>query len=155
MPDPFERHGKSDSWGPQPSRSQLRRRAAVDEAEKKAPGKKDPALCKAAHWKAPHGRELRLRRFGWPASRSCGWGLPWVGDEAAWLCGHEEFCPGCGKVLRNHVEPGECPAWHAATAEDLAAVESERARRDDLAAARAARKPVIDGPQGYRRKRSA
>lgn len=160
MPDPFERHGKSDGWGPSPSRSQLRRMAASDEVKRPA-ARKDPALCKAAHWKGPHQPELRVKQYGWSAKRECRYAISWrTDDEVGWHCCHEEFCSGCGKILRGKISDGECPGWHPVTDAERAALEAERAEHEARVAAARARsrwrpKPPVDGPQSYRRKRGA
>lgn len=162
MPDPFERHGrKRNEWDSRPSRSAARTAAAtVPEREpaKKAPGKKDPDLCKATHWKRPHQPGLRLRSDG--QGRQCGWDIHWWKEKATWVCYHEEACSGCGKILRSRLPDEECPQFCPLTAGQQASIDSRIAARKEEAAQWLARrrrqpKPVISGPQGYRRKRSA
>lgn len=85
----------------------------------------------------------------------CRWDLSWAGTEPRWFCDHEEFCAGCGKILRFHLEPGRCPDFHPMTDADRARVEASLERHRELDAARQARKPVIAGPQGYRKRKSA
>jgi predicted Fe-S protein YdhL (DUF1289 family) len=162
MPDPFERrsrpNGCCEGLYSQPSRSQLRSGAIAADVPgpaKKAPGKKDPALCKAAHWKGPHVPELRMRDFGWHVDIPCRWDVSWFGDEPRWSCRHEEVCAGCGKVLRVGIGSEECPDWHPMTGAERLEVDAEIARHREHRAARAERKPVITGPQGYRKRRSA
>lgn len=150
MPDPLERHGKGDGWDPLPSRSRLRRMAVTDEA-KRSPGRKNRDLCKAAHWKGPHKPDLRkMAHRDWP----CRWGLDWAGDEPRWSCFHEEYCLGCGKVLRIQIGGEECPEWHPVTVEDQVRIDASRQRQEtiraDLAARKAARISV-----GYRKPRAS
>jgi hypothetical protein len=167
MPDPFERHarpnGYGDDWGPRPPRSQQRTAAATEQLHpeiipegKRPPGKKDPDLCKAAHWKGPHRPEIRVRAGGWLGGRQeCGWGVSWRGGETrhAYFCRHEEVCGGCQKTLRGgRIPASECPLFHAITTEEHAQVEAEIERREARGARRAIRrKPPVTGPQGYRR----
>ena len=102
MPDPFERrsrpNGCCEGFYSQPSRSQLRSGAVaadVREPARKAPAKKDPALCKAAHWKGPHRPQV-VRRDPFPGRMgTCEWDVSWSGDKPCWSCCHEEECSGC------------------------------------------------------------
>lgn len=157
MPDPFERHSRASSeWDARPPRSQQRAAAADDDpARSRVPGKKNPDLCKAAHWKEPHRPVIRLDRY---ADRQCKWDIHWWKQEIAWVCYHEEACAGCGKILRHRIPRDDCPdrfplpdaerdrleAWIARRREEIAAWGS-RGRRQP--------KPAITGPQGYRRRR--
>jgi hypothetical protein len=161
MPGEHDRHsrpnGCCEGWYSQPSRSQ-QRGAVIAEQQypeiipqgKRPPGKKDPSLCKAAHWKGPHRPEVREGTPGY-GKPPCHWSASWANDEPCWSCRHEEACSGCGKVLRTKLGT-DCPDWHPMTAPERAAVAEEARRHQEH---RAARKPVIAGPQGYRRKRSA
>lgn len=161
MPDPFERHsrpnGCCDDRVSQPSRSQMRRMATADDGEpRQAPARKDRVLCKATHWKRSHKPEIRAAKDGFMARRDCRWGTSRADpDEPSWHCFHEEVCAGCGKVLRISVEPGECPDFHPITGAERAAVEADITRRRDLIAQQNARRPVISGPQGYRKRKGA
>jgi len=164
MPDPFERrsrpNGCCEDWSGQPSRSQLRTSAVaadVREPARKAAGKKDPALCKAAHWKGPHRPELRVSQYRWPQKRGCRWDASWSRDEPGWFCDHEEACAGCGKILRSRIPRAECPDFvPIAPGQHAAIMAGIRRREDELAASRARfRKPPVTGPQGYRKRRSA
>jgi hypothetical protein len=163
MPDPFERHARSKwEWGAPGARSQERADAAHDDpARKRVPGKKDPALCKAVHWKGPHQPELRMREYGWRRTATCKWAISgWrKPGEPSWHCAHEEVCSGCGKILRANISDEECPGYHPITAAEIAAIEAKRAEEEArLAAAQARWQPrrlPITGPQGYRKKRSA
>jgi hypothetical protein len=160
MPDQFERHGRGagwDTWGPTPGRSQQRAAAAADSTApvpKKAPGKKDPDLCKAAHWKGPHAPELRVRQFTWKTG-TCHWGTSYLDHGTpVWHCTHEEVCTGCGKVLRISVSRQECPDFHDITPEKAGEVAADYERRRKLMEGTRRRlRPVIDGPQGYRKKK--
>lgn len=154
MPDPYERHARtrdlSGAWGPNPGRRQARMAAAAEPVVKRPPGKKDPDLCKALHW-APHKPVLRIREFSWKKPLKCAWRNFWSRDVPEWDCNHEEVCSGCGKVLRITVGAAGCPDFHEITETEQQALDTEielwRVRR----AAR--RRPVIDGPQGYRKKK--
>ncbi len=173
MPDPFERrsrpNGCCEGIYSQPPRSQQRAAAVADAGNpevisegRRPPGKKDRSLCKAAHWKGPHQAELRIQEYGWRRTAGCRWAVSWRSKdgEPSWHCAHEEFCTGCGKILRTSITDGECPAFHPVTAAEREAVEAERAGHEARVAALRARnrwqpKPPPTGPQGYRRKRGA
>lgn len=163
---PRHARGKSD-WGVNPSRLAARDAVVAEQSHpevvpqgKRPPGKKDPSLCKAAHWKGPHQPVLRMQEYGWRRSTACKWGPSWpVPDgEPSWRCSHEEVCKGCGKVLRISIEAWECPDFHPVTDEERAAIEAERVEHEARVAELRERnhwkpRPVITGPQGYRRKR--
>jgi hypothetical protein len=154
VPDPFERHARPkdpSGWDGQNPRS-ARAAAANDDVPKRAPGKKDKNLCKAAHWKGPHTPELRMGPvYGRMGSR-CGWGVSWHSSGPAYLCYHEEVCTGCGKVMRISIGKEECPAYAPLTDERRAQIE-QQLEESRLRRARwlGRRRPVIDGPQGYRK----
>jgi hypothetical protein len=172
MPDPYERHarpGKHAFYGepPKGSRGQLRDAAAQEQLVpeilkegKRPPGKKDPDLCKARHWKGPHTPELRVRA-PWSRRRadrvSCYWGLPYwsdIGQQPLWYCSHEEHCSGCGKILRTRISDVECPLYHEIIKAEREAIETEAGKiRDQRAKWRYRKRPLITGPQGYRKKR--
>jgi len=158
MPDPYERHARAggwDAWGPVPPRSQARAAAAAEDLApaKRPPGRKDPVLCKAAHWKGPHAPELRVREHYWRKSQLCGWGTSYLDNgRPVWNCSHEEHCAGCGKVLRTSVSPRECPYFHEITETEIAEIQADYAERARLLAATRRRiRPVVTGPQGYRK----
>lgn len=160
MPDPYERHARGgEYYDDQSSRSEQRRRAAAEALAKRPPGKKDPALCKAAHWKGPHKPEFRIRESGWRRSTGCGWGPSWRDPgKVTWHCKHDELCSGCGKVLRTRIPDEECPDYHPLTLAELDAIEAKLAEeRKRISAARIRSqwqpKPPVTGPQGYRRRR--
>lgn len=161
MPKRLERHARSSwEWGTPGSRhDDLARAVQDDPAKKTPPGKKDPSLCKAAHWKGPHQPELRMLTFGWHRDRPCEWAISWRSrnGEPIWHCNHEEVCSGCGKVLRVGISDEECPDFHPITADEQAAIEAKQAENDARIASQPWRrhKPVITGPQGYRKKRGA
>jgi hypothetical protein len=159
MPDPYERHSRNSwEWGPVPARGQSRAAAADQDlgSVKRLPAKKDPSRCKAAHWKGPHQRELRVKEYGgWQRKGRCAWVISWTDpDKLTWNCLHEAFCPGCGKVLATVIGFSDCPDAHPVTGDDRAWFEKEHARRDALTARRKLRgRPVISGPQGYRKRK--
>jgi hypothetical protein len=162
MPKRFERHGRSSwEWGTPGSRhDELTRAVKDDPAKKVPPGKKNPSLCKATHWKGSHQPELRLHALGWRRPVTCQWDISWrsKNGEPSWHCNHDEVCAGCGKVLRISISEQECPDFHPITSDERAAIEAKQAENDARMAAAVTkhpgrwRKPVITGPQGYRRK---
>jgi hypothetical protein len=156
MPDPYERHSRNRwEWGSPPGRSEMNRDAAQDDpARAHTPGKKDKDLCKTAHWRGPHQPELRMMLNPFNLKkRECGWGARgWISEEEIhWYCYHDEICTGCGKVLRSFINKEECPGYHEITAEETAACEAERQRRREFRVSYQIRKPIITGPQGYRK----
>jgi hypothetical protein len=157
MPDPYERHGRAtggDVWGPNPSRRQTRAAAAAEPEGKRPPGKKDPNLCKAAHWKGLHQPRLRIRQYG-RQRLQCRWGTSWASDKPTWHCVHEEFCTGCGKILRAGIPAGECPDFRPITKAEQDAIDLEIERYTAVRVSRARRRAVINGPQGYRKRKGA
>lgn len=160
MPDPAERHSKhsEDGWGSQPSRSQQRRAAAVED-DRPSPGRKNKAVCKAAHWKGPHQPVLRMRSFA-RLRLTCRWGHRWNRENPiTWNCHHQEYCAGCGKILRDVIPAGECPDKVALTQDIIEGIRrKDREAEERLARWRELRRPVIapviTGPQGYRKKKA-
>jgi hypothetical protein len=162
MPSEHERHsrpnGCCEGIYSQPSRSQQLAAVVAEQQHpgvvpqgKRPPGKKDPSLCKAAHWKGPHRPEVVKREVIPGRVPACGWQVSWTGDTSWWSCQHEERCGGCGKVLR-HILGDDCPDWHPMTGAERTAADDEIRRHQEH---REGRKRVIAGPQGYRKKRSA
>lgn len=152
MPDPYERHGRNSwEWGTSPPRGQSRA-AAADQglgSAKRPPAKKDPSLCKAQHWKGPHTPVFRIRQYG-RQKTVCKWGANWGKPEPRWHCAHEEVCSECGKVLSAFVE-SRCPDFRPITEAEQEALDREIARWAERRSVR--HRPVIDGPQGYRKRR--
>ena len=154
------RHSRS-KWeqGTPSARSQERAEAAKDDpAKAKTPARKNPDLCKAAHWKGPHAPELRLheQRYRLKSDRgSCYWWVDnWREGKSGWRCCHEVACSGCGKILRMQVSPRECPLYREITEEETAGIRAEiEAWKIRVASLRYRRKPPITGPQGYRKPR--
>lgn len=156
MPDPYDRHGRSSDmgWGSQPPRSQ-QRAAAAREPAKRPPAKKDPSLCKGAHWKGPHTPEVQSRRGGYPLGKGCHWYIGgWSADlQPAWSCHHLWICSGCGKDLGNVLQ-NDCPDFREITSEEKDVLDEQLRDYDERRSMwRWRRKPVIEGPQGYRKKR--
>jgi hypothetical protein len=164
MPDPYDRHGRPGRWDyaeSQPSRGEQRKAAAQEHLHpeiipegKRPPGKKNPDLCKGRHWKGPHQGELVtvilvLRQ------KECGWRVRSWGDESVyWFCHHQEHCRDCGKVLRISLYRDECPLYHDITPSEQEVLDRElEAALERRAKWRIRRRPVITGPQGYRKKR--
>jgi hypothetical protein len=156
MPDPYDRHSRSRwEWGNPGARSQERAAAAREPSVKRPPGKKDPDLCKGRHWRGPHTPEVTLNANGWVASRKklCGWAVYWRDHKPYWSCRHVLLCTGCGKDFGSCL-PAQCPLWHEITLEEQAFLDAEMIRQDErMAAWGRRRKPVINGKQGYRKKR--
>lgn len=151
MPQYMDRHAEtSDGYGSEPSRSQQRRLAAQDDpAKRPPPAKKDPDMCKAQHWKAGHTPVFQMRR----ALYDCKWWVDWTA-KVAWSCWHEEVCSGCGKILDPFIKGRRCPDYHDITpaeAERMAREKEARAERIAQFQARRVKRPVIKGPQGYRK----
>jgi hypothetical protein len=165
MPDPYERFGrpgKYDYDDSQPSRSAARDAAAQEHLQpeiipegKRPPGKKNPDLCKGQHWKGPHTPEAVVNVNGWHSKNECGWGVSWIWGncEPVWYCRHVLICSGCGKDLgKPSVE--ECPLYHEITPEEQTLLDEKiRESEERHLAWQQRRKPVIQGPQGYRKKR--
>ena len=164
MPDQHERHAKSKwEWGSPGARSQEVQAAAADDPEppKRTPGRKDTRSWCRGKQGVEHVPELAWHPFLWkPGEPDCRWRAAWssrAGGEyvACWMCEHRETCARCGKVLRDRIPAAECPAYPG-TPEDRAAAEEEALQIRERVAQRQTRwKPVITGPQGYRRKREA
>lgn len=156
MPDPYERHSRSSwEWGSPGARSQERAAAAHDDPTRnRTPGKKDPGLCKGEHWKGPHRTEVLPRPYGRPTSRGCGWRASYGKDQAPWWsCYHREICIGCQKDF-GAVSPQRCPLFHEITPADQKRIDVEVAAWEERRKTwRSPRKPVITGPQGYRKKK--
>jgi hypothetical protein len=152
VPDPYERHARTkdlSGWESQNPRS-ARRVAATEPEVKRPPAKKDPSLCKAQHWKGPHTPVFRIRQYGRQKS-TCKWGPNWGKPEPRWHCAHEEVCSGCGKVLSVFVE-NRCPDFHEITEGEQKQITE---KIEQWALRRLARpRPVIDGPQGYRKRKA-
>lgn len=154
MPDPFERHARTSyDWGTPRSRKQQRTLAANDDPLKaKAPAKKDPNWCKPGH--GPHKPVIVFSPYG-HGKTGCQWKPFWVNRdgeyEPGWSCYHEERCENCGKHLRLSIPKEECPDWNPVIPDEVVTEcrkymdRRERWRRPRV---------VIDGPQGYRKKRS-
>jgi hypothetical protein len=163
MPKRFERHARSKSggWETSGSRSGETVRAVNDDpVRKSAPGRKDPGRCKGNRG-GPHIPAIVLRD---PVPDDefedrCRWSPVWSRDAgedvAGWHCEHERKCVKCGLIFRSRIGCDDCPVYPG-TPGQRAAAEQEAAawnegRRDREQTWR--RKPVITGPQGFRRRR--
>lgn len=161
MPGQFERHARSKwEWGMPGPRSQEVQAAAADDPEppKRAPARKDTRhYCKGKPGVEHVPHLVRHPLFWRRDDPGCRWQASWTtrdgGYAACWACDHREECERCGKVLRDHIPAAECPAYPGIP-EDRAAAEEEALRIRERVAGRQSRwKPVITGPQGYRRRR--
>jgi hypothetical protein len=154
VPDPYERHARakdSSGWENQSPRS-ARAAAAAEPVAKRPPARKDPDLCKATHWKAPHEPKFVLREHSWKRT-GCRWSISWTRVYPEWFCLHEKRCAGCGKVLSVFVGQDQCPDFHEMTAEEQLELDRDVEKMQERWRARGWRKPVIDGPQGYRKQK--
>ncbi|MGH3121085.1 MAG: hypothetical protein ACRDND_08635 [Streptosporangiaceae bacterium] len=160
MPRRFERHARSKwDWGTPPARSAERAAAAAGPAGR-APGRKDRwARCKQNQG-GPH--VLKIMPLGipshHPARAGCCW-FPAYDRESrsyvlSWSCRHHEACEACGKEARCSIRDDECPDYPG-TSGQRAAAEREAAEWAERRARWKPRKPVPDGPQGYRRGRAS
>lgn len=162
MPGQFERHARGKwEWTLPGSRSAEVRTAAADDPEpaRRPPGRKNTrAWCKGKQG-VGHVPQLVWHPVLWGlGDPSCRWRPSWLtpdGEYAAcWSCNHREECARCGKVLRAGVLRSECPAYPGTPEQHTAAEVEAAAIRERIAQRRAVpRRPVITGPQGYRRKR--
>lgn len=165
MSSKHERHARSRwEWGSQPSRHDETAAIVEDQVADfnkvpEAPGRKDRRVhCKSSPG-GSHVRVLYLKLPIWVKKAiTCGWGVAWDSRAKtfgiAWRCLHQEGCSWCGKIFRTHLEDKECPYWpgtscQRAEAQADAVRAQERRRQWDR------RKPVITGPQGYRRRRKS
>ena len=158
MPRRLERHASSKTdWGTGPSRSaQVAAAAAADpEPPKRAPGRKDTRRWCQGKVGVEHTPEVALKGG---LRRTCGWRPRWRLDarrfRADWECWHEERCANCGKVSRylGSLGAADCPDFPGDDQQRQAAV-AEAIQWNERRAERPPRKPVITGPQGYRRQR--
>lgn len=164
MPGKFERHARSRwEWGTPGSRSgDLRRAVDDDPAGKPPPGRKDPSRCKGNHG-GPHIPVIALHHET-PEDEfrsRCRWIPVWSRKEktcvAGWHCEHVERCVKCGLIIERFAGRDRCPVYPG-TEEQKAVAEQEafewnERRRTASNRLSSVRKPVINGPQGYRRKR--
>jgi len=158
MPDPYERHARPGRWdyaSSQPPRSLAKAAAAQEPQGKRPPGRKDPDLCKAQHWKGSHTPELReVKAYRRGTMPCCYWAPSYTGREPWWFCCHEEVCSGCGKILEYKILSSRCPHYHEILPEEREWLAAETERTRELRAKWSYRKrPLITGPQGYRKKR--
>ena len=165
MNDRRARHGSSSSieWGSQPSRTQQITEIVDEELlldtplaqPKPAPRRKDKDLCKQNHWQ-PHGYELRVRQYGWSRRKTCGWIITWNRETRehgiGWHCGHEAYCPHCGKTLDRR--PRECPDWEPLTEAEKTCLEREIAERAGKRPVYRQQRKIITGPSRYRKKKN-
>lgn len=166
MPDPHARHSRNKwEWGPTPPRSQERQKAADTDPE--PPPKGRSSYKNTRKWcrgKAgvEHEEEIILGRDTYRRKTECGWSPLWSVERqdytVSWYCNHHVVCKNCSKVLDDKIFRTECPAYpgtteqHASAQQKLTEMRARRAER--IAKSSVYRKPVITGPQHYRRPRS-
>lgn len=151
------RHSRRKTeWGTEPSRSaEVAAAVAADEQDpaKHAPGRKDRKhYCKPARGR--HTPVLTKRSTF--VTAECRWQVLWSARTGrwvtGWLCVHQEECSACGRFFR-FVYGEDCPDWHPPEPGEQQALDAEIARRDQVRQEYVSRKPVVIGPQGYRRSR--
>jgi len=157
------------SWGPVRARSAgtASAIAADPEPAKGAPGRKDTRSWCRGKPGVPHQPVIIIGKGD--TGHSCEWvpendyRLLRRGEDGwsvGWLCWHREECSRCGRILRERWQVGaaECPDCPG-DPEQRAEAEREAAAYPEQWRAWAQRhgrpKPVIDGKQGYRRKRKS
>jgi hypothetical protein len=162
MPAQYERHARgSENWSGKsnPGRTPAFRAVLADQLadpvpDRLPPGRKDTREnCKGRPGR-PHVPVIVPgdRPEPWLA---CKWVSRWDSAVRAfgvvgWDCSHRERCARCGKVIREgwQLRRAECPAYPG-DARQKAEAEASAARR--AADRPRPRRPVITGPQGYRR----
>ena len=170
MPRRLERHARGKGvWDSAPSRSAELQQAARADPD---PAKRSPARKDTRSWcKGKAGREHVLHlvlvpdRLSWRAGKAqvCEWASAWGIDgqeyRLGWACRHREECAACGRIFREHydLKGEECPAYPGDPGQ-RAEAQAEVGRDQEQcaswpAAAPRWRRPVITGPQGYRRRR--
>jgi hypothetical protein len=157
MPRRFERHKRGKGWWDSlPPRSGEVQQAAKADPE---PAKRAPARKDTRHWcKGKEGREhgpvIEFRPWS-VSDKDCRWASRWTYDGVKWHCLHAEVCSSCGKVLRDWgtLAATECPAYPGSDEQRVVAVAEAEESRERMAAWQVRRRPVITGPQGYRRQR--
>lgn len=161
MPSQFERHGKSDDWDSLGSRHDNLVRAINDDPlVKSLPGKKDPGKCKGNHGN-PHVPVIQFR-YDNPQDREryqCRYVVKWDTKEKKlvpnWHCNHQIACDRCGKIFDFFLVNDNCPVYPG-DPEQLADVYSKIEERNEFRRTSPIwnrKRPVITGPQGYRKKR--
>lgn len=166
MPQPHTRHARPSGWDSyesQPSRSSEVRAAIAEDDPEPVRGKAIPwpsGKCKRNGGGA-HSAVVQVRNDYFTARNgaNCGWRLGWTYNRETGLrniyyaCWHETVCQLCGKILVHSMDKGSCPL--AAEREDeRERVAAEAAANRPPSRNNWRRRPVITGPQGYRRKRS-
>jgi hypothetical protein len=163
------RHARSKwEWDTPPSRSAERSQAAAEdvrEPAKKAPGRKDTRAWCRGKVGVEHVPVIAVDHTI-PALKGgprCEWKASWDWKAQAyatwWYCPHHEVCGKCGKVLRERrdILSRECPDYPG-DPDQRAAVEASipelEKRRRERGVRWPYRKPVITGPQGFRRRRA-
>jgi hypothetical protein len=153
---------KDADWGGPPSRSTELAAAVTTDTADPAPAKGPPGRKDTRSWcKGKPGREHKLaidgEALGTPIL-TCKWVIRWDRDRdgyaAGWNCLHRERCTECRKVTREgwQLTRAECPLYPG----DPAQQQETEQRAAQLGTRRwRRRRPVIDGPQGYRRPKPA
>jgi hypothetical protein len=152
----------------QPSRSHELASAVTDDpAREKAPGRQKRGECKGPDgWHTTHDPVITwaLDQLG-REDRDCGWRPFGCWDKLlrvyayvpAWTCRHEEKCQRCSHLItQSYSMKQRCPLFTgqpvpASVLADCERKEAEAAERTSNW--RWARKPVITGPQGYRKRK--
>lgn len=170
MPDPYERHAKTTSWGggSAPPRSQQRAAAADDDpVHSSVPSSARRGACKGpGGWREEHAfifrkaLDVQGREKGdchWGAVRS--WPARVATYVPGWVCNHVQECRRCKQVSRPFDIGQDCPDYEGQPVppELVAECEKSTAEAEErwLAWQAARARPPVTGKRGYRKPRAA
>ena len=140
-------------WDPVRGRAAVKA-AVIAESPKRAPGRKDTrAWCKGKAGREHQPEIVFCAPVFRRATVTCEWAPRWFDGPVEWHCYHEEHCRSCGKVLRSSVGNSQCPVYPGSSAQREAAEAESAAAWERWKDWRATRRPVVTGPQHYRRRR--
>lgn len=132
--------------------------ASDPEPPKRPPGRKNTRDWCRGKEGVPHQPVIVFAPpvFRRPVTITCEWASRWSGEAVIWDCHHEEHCASCGRILRTQARlaGSECPGYPGSETQKAAAVAEAAEAEERWQAGRARRRPVITGPQSYRRKRT-
>ena len=144
------------NWNPAPART-AERAQAITEPQRTAPGRKNTRDFCRGKQDVPHVPAVMFVPPVFQRARQpeCEWGSRWDVEDVGWRCHHQCHCESCGKVLSTSVEREQCPAYPGSGEQHAEAIEAARIAEERWRERRAGRRKVIDGPQGYRRKKAS